>query len=286
MQQKDSSHTRTLHFFGFIILSVALITADHRNNIPDIRKALNIVTYPLKVLVDLPYDTTYTLMHFFTSHKKLSNENKKLRQLLSIYSARDQKYRSIAAENQRFRGLLNTAQKYDEAFLLADILTVDSDRFHQTVTINKGTNDQAFEGQIALAGNSIYGQVINTSPHSSIVMQITDPKHTIPVRNARTNEKALAIGTGKTNTVNLEHIEDLDDVRTGDLYVSSGLGLLFPADFPVAVVQKKHYNPADSLTTVTAKTVTDFKRTRELLLIWQAKKASEQPQKQKKKPSQ
>ncbi len=275
MHQKDSSHTRTLHFFGFVFLSVLLLTADHKRAIPAARTALNIVTYPLKVLVDIPYSTTYTLTRFFTSHKKLSQENEELRRLVNIYSARDQKYRSIAAQNQRLRESLKTAKMFDESFLLANILEVDTDRFHHRVTINKGTQDLVFEGQIALFGNSIYGQVISTSPHSATVMQITDPKHSTPVRNARTNETALAVGTGKTNTVSLEHIENLEDVKTGDLYISSGLGRLFPPDFPVAVVQKKHYNPADSLTTVTAQTVTDFKRSRELLLIWQARNTTE-----------
>ncbi len=269
MQLKDSSQTKTLHFLSFVFASLLLISADYRHAVPAVRTALNITVYPLKVLVDLPYNTTHTLLRFFTSHEKLSNENEKLRRLVTIYSARDQKYRSIAAQNQRFREMLETAERYDDAYLLAEILTVDSDRFHQTVTINKGSKDQVFEGQIALSGNSIYGQVIETAPHSSIVMQLSDPKHTIPVRNARTHEKALAMGVGKENIVNLEHIENLEDVNIGDLYVSSGLGLLFPPDFPVAVVQEKHYNPADSMTTVTATTVTDFKRIRELLLIWQ-----------------
>ena len=71
-----------------------------------------------------------------------------------------------------------------------------------------------------------------------------------------------------------EH-KDVESIKTGDLYLSSGLGLLFPPDFPVAVVQEKHYNPADSMTTISATTVTDFNRTRELLLIWQAKRTLE-----------
>ena len=271
MHSKEFTHTKALQFIAFVIVSISLLVADYRNLLPAARTGLSIVIYPLQVLVDLPYTTTKNISLFFRSHKRLSAENKELRRLVTIYSARDQKYRSIAGQNQRFRELLQTAEAFNESYLLSSILNVDTDRFERTATINKGTQDGAFEGQIALSSNSIYGQVIHASPYSSTVMQLSDPKHTIPVRNARTNEPALAVGTGEKNIVRLEHIKDVDNVKSNDLYVSSGLGLLFPSDFPVAVVQKKEYNPADSLTTVTAKTVTDFIRTRELLLIWQAK---------------
>ncbi len=275
MRIQDSSKTRTLHFIAFVVASLVLLTADHRNAIPAARTGLSIVVYPLKVLVDLPYTTTRTITQFFTSHKTLNHENEELRKLVTIYAARDQKYRSIASQNVRLREALNTAKIFDESYLLANILMVDANRFRQTVTINKGTEQGAYEGQIALAGNSIFGQVIHASTQSAVVMQLSDPKHSIPVRNARTGEKALAVGTGVVNIVSLEHIENVDEINTGDLYISSGMGLLFPPDFPVAVVQQKHYNPADSMTTVSATTVTDFNRTRELLLIWQAKKSIE-----------
>jgi len=277
MQAKDSSTTNPLHFVAFVLFSLVLLTADHRNAIPAARTGLSILTYPLKVLVDLPFTTTQSVSQFFTSHQKLSKENKELRKMVTIYSARDQKYRSIAAQNERLRDVLHTAEIFDDAYLLADILKVDASHFHQTVTINKGTKKGAYEGQIALAGNSIFGQIIHASTQSSTVMQLSDTKHSIPVRNARTGEAALAVGTGIINIVNLEHIKDLENIRTGDLYLSSGLGLLFPPDFPVAVVQKKHYNPADSMTTISATTVTDFNRTRELLLIWQANRSTEEP---------
>lgn len=271
MHTLDSSHTKTLQFIAFVVASILLFAADHRSNVPAVRTGLSIAVYPLKIMVDLPYTTTKTVTNFFKSHKKLSDENKDLRRLVTIYSARDQKYRSIAGQNLRFRELLQTAEAFDETYLLSNILTIDTSRFKRMAHINKGTSDGAFEGQIALAGNSIYGQVIHSSPYSSIIMQLSDPKHTIPVRNARTNEKALAVGTGEVNIVRLEHIENIDNIRANDLYVSSGLGLLFPPDFPVAIVKKREYNPADSMTTVTARTITDFSRAREILLIWQAK---------------
>ena len=103
------------------------------------------------------------------------------------------------------------------------------------------------------------------------MVQLSDPNHTIPVYNPRTGETALAVGTGKTNTVELTGIEH-EIVHIGDLYLSSADGEVFPRDFPVATVKEKRYdNQGSTDPIVLATTATDYNRARELLLIWQIK---------------
>ena len=65
------------------------------------------------------------------------------------------------------------------------------------------------------------------------------------------------------------------DIQTGDKFVSSGLGQLFPPDFPVAIVDSVAYNPGDSFMRVKAQSLTDFSKTREILMIWRADYSSE-----------
>ncbi len=109
---------------------------------------------------------------------------------------------------------------------------------------------------------------MSTTTKTAVIIQLTDPKHIIPVRNVRTGTLALAVGTGEPDMLQLTKTESTNDVHVGDLFVTSGLGQVFPPDFPVATVEKVTYNPSDSFTTVKAKTVTSFNKTRELLLIW------------------
>lgn len=272
-----SSNANTLLFLVFLLIALGIITSDHKDKIPALRTGMNIATYPLKALIDMPYSASTNIAEFLTSHKKLSEENRQLRSTVNIYAARDQKYRSIAAQNRTLVEALETSSRLNDRYLLAKILAVDTDNFRHTVNINKGTKDQVFEGQIALYGKSIYGQIISTTPYSAELIRITDPNHAIPVQNVRTGDHALAIGAGRTNRVYLEQFDELENIKTGDLYVSSGLGSLFPPDFPVAVVKEKHYNPSDSMTTISATTVTNFNKARELLLIWRDNNIQKNP---------
>ena len=233
-----------------------------------IRTGLKMLVYPLQYSVDLPYRFTNFTREFFASHQKLSKDNRELRSLMGVYAARDQKYNSIAQENHRLRVQLNATSAVREKYTLAEILAVSTSPFRKTVVINKGSNQGIFVGQVVLADNNIYGQVESVTPSSAVLMQLTDVKHAIHVRNRRTNSSALAVGTGKDNQLELKHVETSMDIQTGDTFVSSGLGQLFPADFPVAQVTNVAYNPGDSFMKVIAKSMTGYTKTREILLIW------------------
>jgi len=271
MLLSNPTQNNTLKFLVFAALAIFLITQDFKKQVPIINTALAIITYPIKYMVDLPFKMTHVGQEFFMEHQQLSKKNEDLEKIIAIYSARDQNYRSITAQNKRLQKLLNISEVKQNRYVVSNILTIETNRAKQVVTIDKGSDDQLFDGQVALAGNGIYGQIINTSAKQSIVVQLSDRNHTIPVYNSRTGETALAVGTGKTNRVELTGINP-DIVRIGDLYLSSADGEVFPRDFLVATVKEKRYDNPDSTTPIVlAGTATDYNRARELLLIWQIK---------------
>lgn len=248
---------------------------DYRGaSLTPVRSAFKMLIYPLQYAVDIPYRATSFTKEFFSEHSKMSGQNRELRTLINVYAARDQKYYSIAEENQRLRTQLKAVPAVREKFTLSGILSVSSDPFRQDVVINKGMSEGLFVGQVALAGKNIYGQVKSVTANSAVVMRLTDVKHAIPVSNMRTGAGALAVGSGKANILELENIEANVDVQAGDVFVSSGLGQLFPADFPVAVVRRVAYNPGDPFMKVKAQTLADFITTREILMIWRSDYAS------------
>ena len=272
--ERDNSRQQVymIKFVILALLSGMFIVMDYRNStrLAPMRTGLKMLIYPLQYSVDLPSRIIYSMNQFLTDHQTLYSDNRELRTLVGVYAARDQKYHSIARENQRLRAQLHATSAVREKFTLAEILSVSSNPFRKTVVVSKGTNDEIFVGQVALADNNIYGQVEEVTPNSATIIQLTDVRHAVHVRNSRTGLGALAVGTGKSNRLELKHIETSMDIQTGDVFVSSGLGQLFPPDFPVAVVSSVAYNPGDSFMKVMAKPLADFTKTREILLIWRA----------------
>ncbi len=273
----DNNSQRSLlfKFLLLVALSFTVMAIDYRGTmLQPVRTALTMLAYPFRYAVDVPFKASSYLSDYFTEHKKMADENRQLRTTLNIYAARNQKYHSIASENRLLREQLNAISNVKEHFVLAEILSVSGNIFRRRVSINRGANDNIYSGQVIIAGKNIYGQVDSIAPNTAEIMQITDTDHAIHVRNQRTKSSALAVGTGKTNLLELKNIEANVDIKKGDIYVSSGLGQLYPADYPVAVVSSIAYNSGDSFMKVMARTLTDFTTTREVLAIWQAKKAA------------
>ncbi len=294
--------------FKFILLasiSATVMVFDYRDTVLyPVRTTLTMITYPFKYAVNLPFDTYEYLVDYFSEHKKMASENRQLRSTLDLYVARNQKYHSIAEENIRLRKQLHAIPRMGEELLLAQILSVSGNTFRRKVTINRGANDHLYTGQVIIAGKNIYGQIDSIAPDSAEVMQLTDIDHAIHVvnktvlkRRKKSTDKetkikeqgrgALAVGTGKTNLLELRNIEANMDIKKGDIYVSSGLGKLYPPGYPVAVVSSIEYNSGDSFMKVMARTLTDFTQTREVLAIWHNKNMivanEEEPESQLKK---
>lgn len=298
----DKSQSSLLFKFIFlVVISAAVMVLDYRDTIlRPVRTALTMVTYPFQYAVNLPFSASSYLSDYFSDHKKMAEENRQLRTTLDIYAARNQKYHSIADENQRLRAQLKAIPKRKEKFLLAEVLSVSGNKFRRKVTINRGSDDYLYTGQVVISGKNIYGQIDSIAPDSAEIMQLTDKDHAIHVVNASVLKRigkesaegviergALAVGTGKTNLLELRNIEANVDIKKGDVYVSSGLGKLYPAGYPVAVVSSIKYNSGDSFMKVMAQTLTDFTQAREVLAIWYNHKAlksiKEEPESQLKK---
>ncbi len=255
-----------------VLCALTLMAVDNRNPqaLSAIRIASNMVAYPLLYAVDFPVRIYRKVSEFVADQYILVTENSALQQQVQLYAAQQQNMASIEQENERLRHVLNGMPRDGYSFSMAEVLDVVSERAGGLVTLDKGTRDGVTERQVVLSGNHIYGQVLYVTPVQATVMQLIDREHTIPVRNQRTGERALASGLGRGMPLELRNLPANSQVKEGDIFVSSGLGGLFPADFPVAKVIPNgvEFKQGDPFITVKAAPLVDYESVREVLLVW------------------
>ncbi len=261
-----------LQFMLFILLSLSFMVLDYKNNsLASVRTALSILVYPLQMLVDLPQETAYRVSEFFSTHNTLATENYAFRKQLEFSSAQQKLFQGLKTENENLRRQLQAKPNNYNKFSLADILSITRGSFKQELVINAGNDQGITIGQPVLSLGNIYGQIIETAPYTSVVIQLSDPHHTIPVYNKRTGQSALATGTGELNMLKLKDVVANADVRNNDVYMSSGFGQLFPANYPVAKVVEVKFEPDNPFLNVQAKTFVNYDTVREVLLVWKEK---------------
>lgn len=252
-----------------VLASIALLVTDYRTpRLQPLRSILSLATYPIQVLASLPVDSIRTISDTVISYVELQKENHHLKQIQLMNDAKLLKLAALEKENIRLRVLLENSFQLGEQVLIAELLSVKLAPYEHTVLVNKGSRFGVHPEQPVLDANGIVGQVIRALPSSAEVMLITDPDHAIPVEVNRNGLRTIAFGTGQPNRLQLPFLAKNADIVPGDLLVTSGLGGVFPAGYPVAVVDEFETRPDKSFANIYATPKAQLETSREFLIVW------------------
>ncbi|MGB1950911.1 MAG: rod shape-determining protein MreC [Marinobacter sp.] len=221
-----------------IVLSAVLIVADARfDKLTSVRSVIGTGLAPVHWFGNAPYELQNWIEGLFTTRDDLLAENEDLNARLLILERRALKYAALASENNELRRLMNSSEVLDDRVIVGEIVGVSPDPFSHEVIINKGSRDGVTVGQAILDAHGLMGQVQQTSSFTSRVLLVSDSSHAVPVEVVRNGLRAILLGNGNINALELVHVPDTADIREGDLLVSSGLGGRFPKGYPVAEVE-------------------------------------------------
>lgn len=245
------------------------MTVDHRQgHLDKVRSALSVLVYPLQYVVDLPITIIDWTTEMLTTRVILMEENTSLRNEQLVLNSKIQKLEILKAENEHLRKMLQSSKRLDDRVLIAEILAINLQAFRHQIVINKGQREDVYSGQAIVDANGVMGQVVHVGPFSSTVLLLTDPTHAIPVQINRNGLRAIAVGIGQSHILQLEHVSNNVDIKTGDLVISSGLGSRFPAGYPVGVVRDIIRVLGEPFVKVTITPSAKLEKSQEVLLVW------------------
>lgn len=249
-----------------IILSVILIVANGR--LDPVRQSISSVLSPLQYVANVPGALLDWSAENLATRDMLAKQNKALLRQQLLMSERLQRFEHLRQENDRLRGLLGSPVHMDSKKVVAEVMAIASDPYHQYVVLNQGQRTGVFVGQPVVDAQGVIGQIVQVSELTSRVLLISDVTHAIPVRITRNDVRLVVHGTGVLDELELKFVSKSTDIRVGDLLVSSGLGNRFPEGYPVARVMSVIKDDGQSYATVTAQPLSALDRIRYLLLIW------------------
>ena len=259
----------TVRMVVLVIASIVLMTVDHRwHSLELARSALSGVLYPLQYTIDLPIRLFYWADETLSTQQSLLEKNREFEARHLENRVQLQKLDIIEKENERLRKLLGAIPKTTERLLISEIINVDLDPYKQLILLNKGSSSDVYQGQPIIDAQGVMGQVVHVGPMSSTAVLITDASHAIPVQVNRTGLRAIAFGSGKIDQLNLRYLPHNVDIKEGDLLITSGLGGVFPPNFPVAVISKIERPSGEPFATIEAKPHALLDKSREVLLVW------------------
>jgi rod shape-determining protein MreC len=257
-----------LRFTVYALLSLMLMYLDQRARWSErLRYGLQSAAYPVQVAVNSPAAAWHWLTGSLATRNTLRSQNLQLHTEVQSLQLELLRARALEQENAQLRELHRTLPPLVKKWLVAEVIGVESGTLRQRLIINKGLHDGVHVNQPVVDGSGVMGQVAHVGPWSSEVILITDPEHALPVQITRTGLRTIAVGSGNADELLLTYLAANSDVKSGDELVSSGLGGVFPAGYPVGHITGVRREANQLLAQVRAAPQAGIDRAREVMLI-------------------
>ena len=190
---------------------------------------------PMEKLVDR---TLYGIVYVWDGYFALigvHRENQQLKQQAGELRMQIAKHREDVAEAQRLRGLLSIPDSGIGKTVVARVIGRDTVRANQTITIDKGISHGVKPDSAVITPDGIVGRVIHSSNFFSIVQLIIDSQSAVGVIHQSTRRQGVLRGIGERD-LELDNIDDDNDLKEGDAFITSGLDRVYPKGLPVGVI--------------------------------------------------
>jgi rod shape-determining protein MreC len=171
----------------------------------------------------------------------LREENEGLRRVVDRQNRQIITLSEERGANERLRRLLRFKAGAAGEYLGARIVVWDPGPWRQSVVIDLGADDGIVVGAPALTDRGVVGRVVEVTAGFAKVLLLTDPASGIDAFVQRNRVHGLVFGHGY-GQMTLDYVRKADDVRPGDLVVTSGLDGVFPPGLAlgsVTLVDKK-----------------------------------------------
>ena len=189
---------------------------------------------PIEKFVDRSLYGVFYVWDRYFALVRVHDENERL--LAKVYELQMQidRNREEVLEAKRLRELLGLRNAEIGTSVVARVIGRDPGR-SQTVTIDKGRSHGVQTDSAVITPAGIVGRVIHSSNFFSIVQLILDTQSAVGVMVQSTRRLGVLKGTGG-GVLDLEYIDDDNDLKNGEVFITSGQDRIYPKGLSVGVI--------------------------------------------------
>lgn len=156
----------------------------------------------------------------------------------------------------------------------AQVIAHDPKATFRSLTINRGSQTGVQLDQAVMAEGGLIGRVFRVGPRSAQVLLITDLRSVVDVLDLKSRARGSLSGKRKKLKLGreqwltqAEYLSTKEEVRQGDLLVSSGLDGLYPKGIPVGVVRSVSKDSTGLFQSAEVKPYVELNKLEEVLVL-------------------
>ncbi|UOF93681.1 MAG: rod shape-determining protein MreC [Bordetella sp.] len=227
-------------FAKFLLLatvSVLLLLIDSKYSFFDpLRKTISSIIYPFQRIVLIPKHAFKKINDWIEIANSIDYKSEILQQqkikLIELMVHKLQ----ITEENNELKRLLGIKKLSKQIPIAVEVFYEPNKFFNHRLIINQGSKSGLDIGIPIIDEYGLVGQIVRISSMTSEIALIGESNTSIPVKNSRNGLRLIAFGSGSLRKLEIRYLSENSDIKIGDVFVTSGIGGIFPPGLPVAKV--------------------------------------------------
>lgn len=217
-----------------IILLVIIVQARNINVEGPFRGLLGNIVNPAIFLTNKVFSGIGNIWNSYINLVNVQKENEEYKKLIDNLTLENTLLSEKLSQSERLQTLLRLYRTYDFEQMPANVIGV-SDGYVKNIVIDAGNIDGVEKNDPVIGFQGLVGRVSNTYATTSEVDVILNISSNVSVMNSRTRVSGIMRGDGEGHLY-IDYYDRLDDVRIGDVFVTSGLGMLYPKGIRIGKV--------------------------------------------------
>lgn len=229
---------RTVIFVGAIIAAALILLSynlRYDTGTSVLKKIVMEAAEPVQKMFSTSVEAVENAWRRYIHLVGLEEENRKLNRTINVLREELNLYKEGNLEAQRLKKLLSLQDTYPHRFIASRVIGKELSMISKTLWIDKGEKDGLVSGMPVLVSPGLIGRLTDVTWHSSKVLLLVDENSNVDVLIQRTRVQGIARGAGSRGCV-LRYVPKIQDVKAGDVVVTSGLSNLFPKGLLVGKV--------------------------------------------------
>lgn len=215
--------------FGLSLLCVCMIgiTTIKGSILNPLRTAVGYVLVPIQSGVNRVGGGLYNELSSVGKLKTALAENETLKTRVDELTEENTRLRSEQFELERLRSLYELDQEYMQYHKIgARIIAKDSGSWFSVFRIDKGSDDGIKEDMNVIAGGGLVGIVTDVGANYATVRSIIDDSSRVSAMAQQSGDSCIVAGDlqlFKEGRLKLSYVEKDDDIKDGDMIVTSNI---------------------------------------------------------------
>lgn len=237
LKQRQGAGGRICVILALIALVLFTLSVREGNSGPIsvVKSGFTLVTTPVRFLGDVvskPFGGLGNVFENLTADQQTLSDLKAENDKLKSENAKLKEYEQSA---DRLQGLLKIQNTYSLQSTGASIISGSVDSWSNSVIINKGSTSGLAVGMPVCDASGVIGQISECGLTSSTVRLISDENSSVSAMVQDSRAQGMLRGSAD-GSLHLDLIRTDQNVKVGDIVVTSGLGGVYPKGLPLGTV--------------------------------------------------